>query len=88
MPHYDQEWQTTYRYKDIKRIPAGSRLEVSMWYENTPERAAERGFNPDRAITFGPETRDEMMLGFLNWAPASEIDANLAAETPSATGSD
>lgn len=72
VPEYDQEWQTTYRYKELKLLPAGSRLEVSMWYENSPERGAERGFDPDRAIVFGPETRDEMMLGFINWAPVAE----------------
>ncbi len=87
VPEYDQEWQTTYRYKEPKKIPAGSRIEVTMWYQNTPDRAAERGFDPDRAIVFGPDTRDEMMLGFLNWAPAATYDP-AAGDTPAATGSD
>ena len=58
-----------------------------MWYENTPDRGADRGFNPDRGVVFGPETRDEMMLGFINWAPAEPYEAPV--ETPSASsGSD
>ncbi|MDX1382615.1 MAG: hypothetical protein R3190_03170 [Thermoanaerobaculia bacterium] len=83
VPEYDQEWQTTYRYREPKLVPAGSRLEVTMWYQNTEERAAERGFNPERAIVFGPETYDEMMLGFLNWAPAEAKDWQLPVEIPS-----
>ena len=73
VPHYDQEWQVVYRYLEPKRIPAGSRLEVSLWYENSPERGGERGFDSKQAITFGPATTDEMMIGFLNWAPAAEL---------------
>lgn len=75
VPEYDQEWQTTYRYKELKLLPAGSRIEASMWFENTPKRGAERGFDPDRAIVFGPDTRDEMMLGFINWAPVASHEA-------------
>lgn len=84
VPEYDQEWQTTYRYRELKFVPAGSRLEVTMWYQNDPERAAERGFNADKSIVFGPATTDEMMLGFLNWAPAAESDHSAPAEIPSA----
>ena len=88
VPEYDQEWQTTYRYREPKLIPAGSRLEVTMWYENTSVRGAEKGFNPERSIVFGPETTDEMMLGFLNWAPAAAQDWAHPVEIPSSSGSE
>ena len=74
VPHYDQEWQTTYRYLEPKEVPAGTRLEVSMWFDNTEERAGERGFDSARATRFGLATTDEMMLGFLAYTHTEPID--------------
>lgn len=74
VPAYDQEWQTTYQYQEPKEIPAGTRIEVTMWYDNSPERASARGFDSTRAVRFGEETTDEMMLGFLNYAHTEPID--------------
>jgi hypothetical protein len=88
VPHYDQEWQVVYRYLEPKRIPAGSRLEVSLWYENSPQRGSERGFDPQQATTFGPATTDEMMIGFLNWAPAAEIEGAAAPVAIPSSGSE
>jgi hypothetical protein len=79
VPRYDQEWQVVYRYREPKLIPAGSRIEVTLWYENSVERANERRFDSRQATTFGPATTDEMMIGFLNWAPAAELDPAAAA---------
>ena len=74
VPNYDQEWQTTYQYKEPKTIPAGTRVEVSMWFENTPERGDERGFDPADNVVNGTATTDEMMLGFVAWAPSVPVD--------------
>ena len=74
VPNYDQEWQTTYQYKRPKTIPAGTRVEVSMWFENTPERGEERGFDPADNVINGTATTDEMMLGFVAWAPVEPVD--------------
>jgi hypothetical protein len=74
VPAYDQEWQTTYAYKEPKRIPAGTRLEVTMWYDNSPERAQARGFDAGSVVSFGDATTDEMMLGFLNYTHSEPID--------------
>jgi hypothetical protein len=75
VPEYDQSWQTTYQYKEPKLLPAGTRLEVTMWFDNTAERAAERDIDPKRAIRFGAATTDEMMLGFINYASAAKLDS-------------
>jgi hypothetical protein len=68
-----------YRYREPKLIPAGSRIEVTLWYENSTERASERRFDSRQATTFGPATTDEMMIGFLNWAPAAELEPGAVA---------
>ena len=68
MPHYDQSWQVTYKYKEPKRLPKGTRIEASFWYDSTEERGARRGFNADRSVGFGQRTNDEMALGFISYA--------------------
>ncbi len=73
VPNYDQRWQTTYQYKEPKTIPAGTRIEVTMWYENSPARAEERGFDSKRAAINGTATTDEMMLGFINYSTSREV---------------
>ncbi len=67
VPEYDQSWQTTYLYLEPKQIPAGTRVEATIWFSNTAELGEEKGFDSKRAIRFGGKTTDEMMLGFLNY---------------------
>ena len=78
VPRYDQTWQVTYKYKEPKLLPKGTRIDMEMWYDNSPDRAAKRQFNASRTINFGPRTQDEMMLGFYSFA---EVDS---ANAPSA----
>ena len=70
--NYDYNWQIVYLYKKPKLVPAGTRVEVSIWYDNSPEMAAERQFDSTKTVTFGPESTDEMMMGFLMAAPVEE----------------
>jgi hypothetical protein len=67
VPNYDQGWQVTYKYKEPKLLPKGTRIEVDFWYDNTEERGVRQRFNANRAIGFGPRTNDEMSLGFLSY---------------------
>jgi mono/diheme cytochrome c family protein len=71
VPRYDQTWQVTYKLREPKRLPKGTRIDVEMIFDNSSARAAKREFNPDIGVKFGPRTQDEMMLGFLSFA---EID--------------
>ena len=68
VPHYDQAWQITYKYKEPKFLPKGTRLEVDFWYDSTGERGTRRGFLGERSTGFGPRTNDEMALGFISYA--------------------
>ncbi len=69
VPHYDFAWQTVYYYKDINRLPAGTRVEYTAWYNNSPEMAAIRGFDAEQRVTFGQKSTDEMMMGFMMASP-------------------
>lgn len=68
VPEYDYNWQTIYRLKEPKDIPAGTRVEVKMWYDNTPEIAEPLGLISDRPVAFGLPTTDEMMNGWIGYA--------------------
>ncbi len=75
VPRYDQSWQVTYKYKEPKLLPKGTRIDVDFWYDNTAERASRRGFNPNRFVGYGPRTDDEMSLGFIGYAEVETPEA-------------
>jgi mono/diheme cytochrome c family protein len=69
VPRYDFNWQLAYRYAEPPSIPAGSKIRCTGWYDNSPHNPA----NPDpaRIVTWGPQTQDEMMLGYVEYYRAS-----------------
>lgn len=72
VPRYDYNWQTAYEYATYKTMPGGTRIELELTFDNSPERGERAGVNPDRAIRFGGPTTDEMDLGFLSYALVEE----------------
>lgn len=66
VPEYDFNWQTGYKFKEKKQIPAGSKITAIMGFDNTPEKES----NPDPTIDvkWGPATTDEMNLGWMTFA--------------------
>ena len=86
VPKYDWNWQTFYEYKEPKTIPAGTRIDLEMAFNNTEERndKVQMDLNVNRAVRFGGPTHEEMMLGFLDYAEHKPLD--LPTETPSSGG--
>ena len=76
VPKYDFSWQTVYYYNELKRIPAGTRVEYTAWYDNSPEMAEARGFDSNQNVHFGQKSTDEMMMGFVmgSVVPQDEIE--------------
>jgi len=68
VPKYDQGWQITYKYKEPKLLPKGTRIDVDFWYDNTEARGAIRKFDPNLSVGYGERTNDEMSLGFIGYA--------------------
>lgn len=62
---YDFAWQTNYVLKEAKRLPAGTKLMLTAYYDNS----AKNKFNPDptKDVRYGEPTYDEMMLGFMDF---------------------
>jgi len=65
VPHYDFNWQLGYRFAEPPLIPAGSKVRATGWYDNSSKNPA----NPDPAKTvkWGPQTYDEMMIGYVEF---------------------
>jgi hypothetical protein len=62
VPKYDFNWQASYDFATPVKVPAGTRLECTAWYDNSAKNPS----NPDpmRTVRFGNMTSDEMMIGF------------------------
>ena len=73
--NYDFNWQTNYILEKPIDIPAGTTIECIAHYDNS----ADNKVNPDPTIdiTFGTESYDEMMIGFLDFI----VDEGVRPET-------
>jgi hypothetical protein len=77
---YSFNWQMAYRPQAPIHIPAGSKIQVTGYFDNT----AKNKFNPDptKAVRQGEPTYDEMMMGFMDYVAErpkalAKIDPNL-----------
>lgn len=71
VPNYSFAWQQTYTFKEPKYIPAGTRVDVSMWFDNSTENTYVS--DPERAVAWGGMTDDEMNIGWTEYANAEPI---------------
>lgn len=66
VPHYDFNWQTSYRLAEPRRIPAGTWMLCTGGHDNS----AKNPNNPDpsKTIRWGLQSWDEMFMGFMTVA--------------------
>lgn len=65
VPAYDFNWQHTYHFKEPVHAPAGTRVDLTLWWDNSADNPANP--DPDREVRFGEPTTDEMGFGFMNF---------------------
>jgi peroxiredoxin len=75
--HYDFGWQTAYRLNEPKLMPRGTIIEGVAHFDNSDANL--NNPDPKAAVAWGEQTFEEMMIGFLEIAPASE---GLVQRTP------
>jgi hypothetical protein len=65
VPRYDFNWQLSYRLAEPLRLVAGDRLHFAAWFDNSDANPA----NPDptQTVRWGPQTFEEMHLGYLEY---------------------
>ena len=65
VPTYDFNWQHTYALAEPVFAPAGTKIELTLWWDNSA--ANPNNPDPNRAVRFGRPTTDEMGFGFLSY---------------------
>lgn len=66
VPNYRFDWQLWYEFAEPKKMPKGTRLEVTGTFDNS----ANNKFNPDptKDVRHGEQSWEEMMMGFFDVA--------------------
>jgi hypothetical protein len=70
VPAYDFNWQTNYRFNEPKFVPAGTKVKLTGWWDNSAENKANP--DPNRTITWGEATHEEMLFGWISFTNVEE----------------
>ena len=62
VPHYDFFWQLDYKLAEPLKLPPGTTIECSAWYDNSANNP--RNPDPTATVGFGEQSWEEMMVGF------------------------
>jgi hypothetical protein len=65
VPRFDFAWQSVYRFVEPVKMPKGSKLHCTAHFDNSEKNLS----NPDptRAVTWGDQTWEEMMIGWVDF---------------------
>jgi mono/diheme cytochrome c family protein len=77
VPSFDFNWQLDYTYAEPKKVPAGTRVEFTAHYDNSPDNL----YNPDPTISmaWGGPTTMEMMIGYIAYCNTEPSDNPMPA---------
>jgi hypothetical protein len=86
VPAYRFDWQLWYEFAQTKRIPKGTKLEVTGVFDNS----ANNKFNPDptKEVRHGEQSWEEMMMGFFDVAIDVKMNPTNLFRAPQAARSD
>ena len=79
---WDFRWQNTFAYREPVHLPAGSRIDAWVRYDNTADNPQNPALEPE-TVTWGWETTDEMSelwIGFVPDEPAERQKIVSASE--------
>ena len=66
VPHYDFNWQTTYRLLQPKSLPQGTQLRIIGHHNNSTSNLANP--DPSTAVRWGDQTWEEMLIALYEWS--------------------
>jgi Copper type II ascorbate-dependent monooxygenase, C-terminal domain len=69
---YNFHWQLSYRLAQPLPVKAGTKLECVAYFDNS--RNNPNNPDPEDAVRFGPQSREEMMIGFFDIAVTPGTD--------------
>jgi Copper type II ascorbate-dependent monooxygenase, C-terminal domain len=70
--NYHFHWQLSYRLAEPRILKAGTRLRAIAWYDNSIHNP--HNPDPEKTVTWGDQTSDEMMVGFFDVAIPAAMD--------------
>ena len=84
VPAFDFGWQSSYLLATPKAMPKGTRIDCLAHYDNSAEQPA----NPDpkRAVTWGDQTWEEMMIGYIVYVDDEPVSARTSQAPARAEG--
>jgi hypothetical protein len=80
IPEWDFHWQGTYSFQRVLRIPAGTTLYSSAFYDNTNANPHNPN-NPPQNVALGEATTDEMMLVYFAYTLYQTGDENIIQDS-------
>jgi hypothetical protein len=70
--NYHFHWQMSYRLSQPLFLKAGTRLQAVAWYDNSENNP--HNPDPNKSVTWGGQTYEEMMVGFFDVAVPAKVD--------------
>lgn len=70
--NYHFHWQLSYKLAQPRELKAGTRLRAVAWYDNSKNNP--HNPDPEKMVTWGDQTSDEMMVGFFDVAVPAALD--------------
>ena len=70
--NYHFHWQLSYKLAEPRELKAGTKLRAVAWYDNS--RNNPHNPDPEKAVTWGDQTSQEMMVGFFDVAVPAAMD--------------
>ena len=70
--NYHFHWQLSYKLAEPRVLKARTKLRAIAWYDNS--RNNPHNPDPDKLVTWGDQTSDEMMVGFFDVAIPAQMD--------------
>jgi hypothetical protein len=63
VPRYNFNWQTSYRFAEAKRVPAGTRILCTGGFDNSKYNPDNP--DPEKTVQWGDQSFEEMFIGFM-----------------------
>ena len=76
VPRYDFNWQSVYRFAEPRKMPYGTWILCTGGFDNSARNPSNP--NPDKRVTWGDQSFDEMFIGFMDVAKMSSTDVAAA----------
>jgi mono/diheme cytochrome c family protein len=70
--NYHFHWQLSYKLAQPRLLKAGTKLRAVAWYDNSKNNP--HNPDPEKTVTWGDQTSDEMMVGFFDVAVPTGMD--------------